>query len=130
MVVLIPPSSQRASLTSFNQIYLPVLYAIKTFGLFFASVVSLFVWLLLEKGQSVVAIMQASSAGCLVGNRRDPGERRKPQPASVVSPYDGTPWLVWSHWHWVSSLANNTLSNYVSTESYSHSLCLSYFSFH
>lgn len=74
------------------QIYLPVTYALNTFGLCFATLSSLFVWLFLEKRHSIVSIAKASSFGRYW--RSGVTERRGPQPQYRTAP-------TW--WYWVSA---------------------------
>ncbi|CRK21666.1 hypothetical protein BN1723_002782 [Verticillium longisporum] len=49
----------------YSEIYLPFTYALNTFGLSFATISSLFIWLYLERRHSIIAIFQASSLSSL-----------------------------------------------------------------
>ncbi|PSN66496.1 OPT superfamily oligopeptide transporter [Corynespora cassiicola Philippines] len=54
------------NITKYNQyseIYMPVVYGLNTFGLCFATIASLFVWLFLEKRHSIMTIARASWFG-------------------------------------------------------------------
>lgn len=53
LALLIPPILGQRPRTEKPQIYLPVTYALNTFGLAFATISSLFVWLFLEKRQEI-----------------------------------------------------------------------------
>lgn len=50
-----------------TQIYLPVVYALNTFGLCFACIPSLFVWLLLEKREEMKAVFKTSTIAKFLG---------------------------------------------------------------
>ncbi|KAH6695246.1 OPT oligopeptide transporter protein-domain-containing protein [Plectosphaerella plurivora] len=68
----------------YSEIYLPVTYALNTFGLCFATLSSLFVWLFLEKRHSIVAIAKASSLSRFWDS--DAAQRRGPQPQYRATP--------------------------------------------
>lgn len=74
------------------QIYLPVTYALNTFGLSFATIASLFVWLFLEKRHSIINAYRGSHFPGLMGHQHVP--RDNPQPA-----YKTVPLL----WYWVAA---------------------------
>lgn len=74
------------------QIYLPVTYALNTFGLSFATIASLFVWLFLEKRHSIRDAYRASQFPGLMGHKLVP--RDNPQPAYKTVP-------LW--WYWVAA---------------------------
>ncbi|KAH7136151.1 OPT oligopeptide transporter protein-domain-containing protein [Dendryphion nanum] len=68
----------------YSDIYMPVVYGLNTFGLCFATIASLFVWLFLEKRQSIINIARASSLGQLWGKNKF--YRRNPQPQYSQTP--------------------------------------------
>ncbi|KAH8694728.1 oligopeptide transporter OPT superfamily [Ilyonectria robusta] len=51
----------------YSHIYLPVVYALNTFGLCFACIPSLFVWLLLEKREEMKAVFKTSTIAKFLG---------------------------------------------------------------
>ncbi|EGY14505.1 sexual differentiation process protein isp4 [Verticillium dahliae VdLs.17] len=65
-------------------IYLPVTYALNTFGLSFATISSLLIWLYLERRHSIIAIFQASSLSSLF--KRGPIPSWNLQPAYKTVP--------------------------------------------
>lgn len=77
------PASKCIELTPF-QIYLPVTYALNTFGLSFATISSLLIWLYLERRHSIIAIFQASSLSSLF--KRGPIPSWNLQPAYKTVP--------------------------------------------
>lgn len=64
-----------------------------TFGLSFATIASLFVWLFLEKRRSIAAAFQASRLPALLGRKTVP--RENPQPGYATVPQ-------W--WYWIAAL--------------------------
>ncbi|CAI0642314.1 unnamed protein product [Colletotrichum noveboracense] len=80
---------------AYSDIYLPVTYALNTFGLCFATIASLFVWLFLEKRRSIAAAFRASPLPALFG--RKVVLRDNPQPLYGAVPI---------FWYWtVAALA-------------------------
>ncbi|KAJ0147005.1 Sexual differentiation process protein isp4 [Colletotrichum tanaceti] len=77
----------------YSDIYLPVTYALNTFGLSSATIASLFVWLFLEKRRHIAAAYRSSKLCVLLGGRVAP-PRTDPQPA-----YEAVP--IW--WYWVAA---------------------------
>jgi hypothetical protein len=77
---------------------MPVTYALNTFGLCFASVAALFVWLFLEKRHQIMNIARASSLGKVFGASKTHRKNVQPQ-------YEGVP--TW--WYTVAALAGIAL---------------------
>ncbi|KAK1470338.1 OPT family small oligopeptide transporter [Colletotrichum cuscutae] len=78
---------------NYSDIYLPVTYALNTFGLSFATIVSLFVWLFLEKRRHIAAAFRSTQLSALLGGKIVP--RHNPQPGYKAVP-------LW--WYWVAAL--------------------------
>ncbi|EJT71909.1 OPT family small oligopeptide transporter [Gaeumannomyces tritici R3-111a-1] len=79
----------------YSPLYVPVTYTLNTFGLCFATLSSLFVWLYLEKCEPIMGVAKASSLGRLwwkSGNGEAAVTLRNPQ-----SRYSAAP--TW--WYWV-----------------------------
>lgn len=76
-----------------NQIYLPVVYALNTFGLCFATISSLFVWLYLEKRGEIMAIVRDASLLGGLFKKKKIISRRRLQPAYQSVP---TRWFVYT----------------------------------
>ncbi|KAF2010984.1 OPT family small oligopeptide transporter [Aaosphaeria arxii CBS 175.79] len=70
----------------YSEPYLPVVYALNTFGLCFATLTSIFVWLFLEKRKVIMNIVAASWTGIPWLKRFNKFALRNPQPN-----YAGTP---------------------------------------
>ncbi|KAM0276897.1 hypothetical protein ACHAQH_006269 [Verticillium albo-atrum] len=68
----------------YSEIYLPVTYALNTFGLSFATISSLFVWLYLERRDSIAAIFRASLLPALF--KQGTASTRNLQPAYKTVP--------------------------------------------
>ncbi|TIC89598.1 Glutathione transporter 1 [Colletotrichum higginsianum] len=77
---------------NYSDIYLPVTYALNTFGLSFATIASLFVWLFLEKRRHIAAAFRSSKLSALLGGKVVP--RTNPQPAYKAVP-------IW--WYWIAA---------------------------
>ncbi|KAF5557456.1 OPT family small oligopeptide transporter [Fusarium mexicanum] len=77
----------------YSDIYLPVTYALNTFGLSFATISSLFVWLFLEKRQDLVRTFR-DACKSLTSKNTSSRDRLQPQ-------YDAVP--LW--WYMVAALA-------------------------
>lgn len=60
------------------QIYLPVTYALNTFGLSFATISSLFVWLFLEKRHSIMNAYHTSQIPKVFGHKSLARENLQP----------------------------------------------------
>jgi OPT family small oligopeptide transporter len=67
-----------AKYQEYSDIYMPVTYGLNTFGLCFATITALFVWLFLEKRQQIINIARTSSFSRLWGNKEM--YRKNPQP--------------------------------------------------
>ncbi|KXH35625.1 OPT family small oligopeptide transporter [Colletotrichum salicis] len=80
-------------LTCFDYIYLPVTYALNTFGRSFATIASLFVWLFLEKRRHIAAAFRSTQLSALLGGKIIP--RHNPQPGYKAVPF-------W--WYWITAL--------------------------
>ncbi|KAI5460471.1 OPT oligopeptide transporter protein-domain-containing protein [Mariannaea sp. PMI_226] len=97
----------RAQGFSFNatkgQIYLPVTYALNTFGLAFATIASLFIWTVLEKRHSFMEFFRSSSPGSLFGFKTS-------IPKDVQQAYKPVP--TW--WYWISGLISLALAIFAS----------------
>ncbi|KAI3559241.1 OPT family small oligopeptide transporter [Colletotrichum abscissum] len=78
---------------NYSDIYLPVTYALNTFGLSFATIASLFVWLFLEKRRHIAAAFRSTQLSALLGGKIVP--RHNPQPGYKAVP-------LW--WYWVAAL--------------------------
>ncbi|KAJ3946084.1 uncharacterized protein N0V96_004438 [Colletotrichum fioriniae] len=78
---------------NYSDIYLPVTYALNTFGLSFATIASLFVWLFLEKRRHIAAAFRSTQLSALLGGKIIP--RHNPQPGYKAVP-------LW--WYWVAAL--------------------------
>ncbi|KAL8397400.1 hypothetical protein RB594_004213 [Gaeumannomyces avenae] len=79
----------------YSPLYVPMTYALNTFGLCFATLSSLFVWLYLEKREPIMGVAKTSSLGRLwwkSGNGEAAVTLRNPQ-----SRYSAAP--TW--WYWV-----------------------------
>lgn len=61
-----------------SQIYLPVTYALNTFGLSFATISSLFVWLFLEKRHSIMNAYHSSQIPQVFGHKSIARENLQP----------------------------------------------------
>lgn len=68
-------------------------YALNTFGLSFATIASLFVWLFLEKRRHIAAAFRSTQLSALLGGKIVP--RHNPQPGYKAVP-------LW--WYWVAAL--------------------------
>ncbi|WQF84478.1 Putative oligopeptide transporter, OPT superfamily [Colletotrichum destructivum] len=77
---------------NYSDIYLPVTYALNTFGLSFATIASLFVWLFLEKRRHIATAFRSSKLSALLGGEVVP--RTNPQPAYKAVP-------IW--WYWIAA---------------------------
>ncbi|KAL2883275.1 hypothetical protein SGCOL_001469 [Colletotrichum sp. CLE4] len=78
---------------NYSDIYLPVTYALNTFGLSFATIASLFVWLVLEKRRHIAAAFRSTQLSALLGGKIIP--RHNPQPGYKAVP-------LW--WYWITAL--------------------------
>ncbi|KNG45309.1 opt family small oligopeptide transporter [Stemphylium lycopersici] len=82
----------------YSEIYLPVTYGLNTFGLCFASIAALFVWLFLEKRHQIMNIARSSPFVAILGTSKM--ARKSPQPH-----YEDVP--VW--WYITTSLVGVSL---------------------
>ncbi|TDZ40697.1 Sexual differentiation process protein isp4 [Colletotrichum trifolii] len=86
-------SFNEAEYAAYSDVYLPVTYALNTFGLSFATISSLFVWLFLEKRRNIVNSFHASPILSLFG--RKTVSRPNPQPLYKTVP---------SRWYWIAAI--------------------------
>ncbi|KAF1933125.1 OPT superfamily oligopeptide transporter [Didymella exigua CBS 183.55] len=75
---------------SYSTIYLPVTYALNQFGLAFATIMSLFIWLALEKRDQIWSVVKS------IKSTRHPSAAKR---ATAQPAYAETP--IW--WYWVTA---------------------------
>lgn len=78
-------------LIKYLQIYLPITYALNQFGLAFATIISLFVWIILEKRNQLAQALKSISQDLST-------DKAKPD-VSQRSAYNSTP--TW--WYWITA---------------------------